>query len=202
MYPCPYTKIPTSYIIIITHKFITLRIKEIISLMQNKQSVLQRKICLLGDFGVGKTSLVRRFVEGRFDDQYLSSIGVKISRYALKGEKERPINLIIWDLAGNEEFNGKHKSYLQGSFAALLVCDLTRNTTLPSLRTYINRMRAVEPNARFTLVANKSDLKDDLEITEEDIAIFANEYQIKSFITSAKDGDFVEEAFKSLVISE
>ena len=168
--------------------------------MQKTQTVMQRKICLLGDFGVGKTSLVRRFVEGRFDDQYLSTIGVKISRYSLEDDNERPINLIIWDIAGGEEFSGKHKSYLQGSVAALLVCDLTRNTTLPSLRTYIARMREVEPEANFTLVANKSDLVDEFEMSREDVTALADELGIDSFITSAKEGLFVEDAFKSLVI--
>ncbi len=67
-------------------------------------TAIQRKVCLLGDYSVGKTSLVRRFVEGQFDDKYLSTIGVRISRRTMvRADKE--INLLIWDLAGAQEFN-------------------------------------------------------------------------------------------------
>ncbi len=95
---------------------------------------IQKKVCLLGDFAVGKTSLVRRFVEGRFDDKYLSTIGVKISRKTLA----RPygaLHLIVWDLAGGEEF-GAESSYLRGAAGALIVGDLTRRETLESFERY------------------------------------------------------------------
>lgn len=162
------------------------------------ETIAQRKICILGDFSVGKTSLVRRYVEGRFDDQYLSTIGVKISRRVVDSADGKRISLMIWDVAGSEEFNGKHTSYLQGSSAALLVCDLTRNTTLFSLRKYIARMHHVSPQARFVLLANKSDLTDQFELTRKEIASLGGEFQISYFFTSAKTGEHVEEAFAQL----
>ncbi len=160
---------------------------------------VQRKICILGDFGVGKTSLVRRYVEGIFDDRYLSTIGVKVSRREVD-TGERQVNLIIWDVAGSEEFNGKHTSYLQGSAASLLVCDLTRASTLSTLKKYVAKMREVEPAAGFVVIANKNDLTDQFELTMEDVSAFANEIQSPYFSTSAKTGEWVEEAFSQIAL--
>lgn len=162
------------------------------------ETIPQRKICILGDFSVGKTSLVRRYVEGRFDDKYLSTIGVKISRRLVEVAEGQKVSLVIWDVAGSEEFNGKQTSYLQGSAAALLVCDRTRKTTLFSLRKYVVRMREVAPKAKFILLANKSDLSDQLELMQDEIASWADEFQMPYFLTSAKTGEFVEEAFTQL----
>lgn len=91
--------------------------------------VVQRKVCLLGDFAVGKTSLVRRFVDNRFDDKYLSSIGVKVSRKTLN-RSDHTLNLLIWDLVGGNEFSRREIGYLVGAAGALLVCDLTRLETV------------------------------------------------------------------------
>lgn len=164
------------------------------------EMIVQRKICILGDFGVGKTSLVRRYVEGIFDDRYLSTIGVKISRRVVDFSDGKKISLIIWDVAGSEEFNGKQVSYLQGAVAALLVCDLTRAVTLPTLSKYVDTMRQVTPAARFVVVANKNDLEDQFELTQEAVASFAEEIQAPYFSTSAKTGNHVEEAFTELAI--
>lgn len=161
--------------------------------------VVQRKICILGDFAVGKTSLVRRYVEGIFDDRYLSTIGVKVSRRKVDTGK-RKVNLIIWDVAGSEEFNGKHTSYLQGSAAALLVCDLTRASTLSALKKYAAKMREVEPASGFVVIANKNDLTDQFELTMEDVSAFADEIQSPYFATSAKTGEWVEEAFFQIAL--
>lgn len=86
--------------------------------------VVQKKVCLLGDFAVGKTSLVRRFVEGHFEDKYLSTIGVKVARKSLDRD-ETKLNLLIWDLVGGNEFSRSETGYLLGTAGALVVCDLT-----------------------------------------------------------------------------
>ncbi|MFN3372526.1 MAG: Rab family GTPase, partial [Chloroflexus sp.] len=86
---------------------------------------LAAKICLLGEFSVGKTSLIRRFVEGIFDERYLSTLGVKISRHSLTID-HIDMNLIIWDTTGGERFNQIVQNYYRGAAGALLVCDLTR----------------------------------------------------------------------------
>lgn len=165
--------------------------------MVNK-TIVQKKVCILGDFSVGKTSLVRRYVEGRFDEKYISTIGVQISRRIVEMSAKDKVSLVIWDVAGSEEFNGKQASYLQGAAGALLVCDLTRKTTLASPHKYVAAMRVVSPQARFVLLANKNDLIDQFELTEEEVASQAGELECPYFLTSAKTGDHVEEAFAML----
>ncbi|MDD2921497.1 MAG: GTP-binding protein [Anaerolineales bacterium] len=159
---------------------------------------VQRKVCILGDFGVGKTSLVRRYVEGIFSDEYLSTIGVKISRRVVEVSPEKQVSLIIWDVAGSEEFNGKHTSYLQGASAALLVCDLTRSDTLLTLQKYAQRMKEIEPNSSFVVLANKNDLTDQFEISADEVASFAAGINAPWFFTSAKTGEQVETSFAQL----
>ena len=90
-------------------------------------AIIQKKICLLGEFAVGKTSLIRRYVEDKFSDKYLSSIGVKVSRKNVELGDDT-VKLLIWDLAGGEDYT--QSSYLMGAAGALLVCDVTRADTL------------------------------------------------------------------------
>lgn len=165
-------------------------------------TILQKKVCMLGDFAVGKTSLVRQFVEGRFDDRYLSTIGVKISRRTVTLDSATTMHLLIWDLAGSEEFTGAQASYLQGAAGALLVCDLTRAATLPSVARYAVRLREVSPQAPVLLLANKADLSEQHEILEAQLAETARSIQAAGvFLTSAKDGRNVESAFLQIARS-
>ncbi len=160
--------------------------------------IIQKKICMLGDFAVGKTSLVRRFVEGRFDDRYLSTIGVKVSRRIVKLSEQTTVRLLLWDLAGSEEFTGVQSSYLQGSAGALLVCDLTRKSTLDSLMRYARRLHEVRPQAQLIIVGNKNDLTEERSVSDEDLITVATEIQAEWLTTSAKSGENVEKAFVSL----
>lgn len=165
-------------------------------------TTLQKKICMLGDFAVGKTSLVRQFVEGRFDDRYLSTIGVKISRRTIAADESTTVQLLVWDLAGSEEFTGAQASYLQGAAGALLVCDLTRAATLPSVARYATRLREVSPQAPVLLLANKADLTEQHEISEAQLMEMASHIGSSGvLLTSAKDGRNVETAFLQLTRS-
>jgi small GTP-binding protein len=155
----------------------------------------QKKICLLGDFAVGKTSLVRRYIEGIFDEKYLTTVGVVVSRKSLTYQAHS-INLLIWDLAGGRDFS--HSGYLAGVAGAMLVCDITRATTLAAYRTYAHQIRQVNPNASLVLLANKSDLANDRSITDEELQTIAHELASPLFITSAKLGDSVDAAFTHL----
>lgn len=160
---------------------------------------VQGKVCILGDFGVGKTSLVRRYVEGIFHNDYLSTIGVKVSRHVAHAGGTQ-VNLIIWDVAGGEESSGVHTNYLKGATAALLVCDMTRASSLSGLQKYANAMQKIEPSASFVVVGNKYDLKDYFEITEGDVSTFARGIASPYLITSAKTGQRVEDAFTQIAI--
>jgi small GTP-binding protein len=159
--------------------------------------VVQKKVCLLGEFAVGKTSLVRRFVEGRFDDRYLTTIGVKISRHSLAREGHT-LNLLLWDLAGSEEFNGAAASHLLGAAGALVVCDLVRPETVETLVRYAVRLRAANPDAAVVLAANKRDLVDERRVSDADLAAASALLSGPYLLTSAKTGENVERAFELL----
>lgn len=158
---------------------------------------VQKKVCLLGDFAVGKTSLIRRFVEGRFDDRYLSTIGVKISRKSIDFENYL-LNLLIWDLAGGDDFREIGTNYLRGAVGALIVCDLTRYDTLGSFKFYADQLRALNPEAAFVFVGNKVDLEHERRIENADMAEISETYNSPYLCTSAKTGFQVEDAFQLL----
>ena len=124
-------------------------------------SVITRKICLLGDFNVGKTSLIRRFVEDKFSDRYLSTVGVKVSRKSVKFKTDTnlpPLNLLIWDLEGNTKFKSITPSYLKGAAGSIIVGDLTRTNTLNSLNQHIDLFLKINPQATIAIALNKADL--------------------------------------------
>lgn len=160
--------------------------------------VIQKKICILGDFAVGKTSLVRRFVHNLFGDEYLSTIGVKITRKEMRLPERPPVNLLLWDLAGGEDFGGAQVSYLTGAVGALLVCDLTRSSTLPILESYGRRLAAVNSSVRLALLGNKADLAEQSQFSEAELAHMAQQFSAPWFLTSAKTGQNVEAAFVAL----
>ncbi len=162
-------------------------------------SVIQKKICLLGDFAVGKTSLVRQFVEGRFDDRYIGTIGVKVSRKSLS----RPygsLNLLVWDMTGGKEIGSPHRtSYLQGAAGAIIVCDLTRRETLNVFERYAQEMHILNPQTSLTFVGNKVDMVESRVVSESDLQAVCRDLAVESyFITSAKTGEQVENAFLNL----
>ena len=167
---------------------------------------LSKKVCLIGDFAVGKTSLVRRFVYDMFDDKYLSTIGVKVSRKQLslpyaKGTGAPPtveLTMMLWDLAGSEEFTQVRASYLRGTAGAVLVCDLTRPETLDSLHAYADDLWRISPTAHIILAANKQDLVDEQQLTVDQIAAAATELNAPFYLTSAKTGHGVETVFSHL----
>jgi small GTP-binding protein len=160
-------------------------------------SVIQKKICMLGDFAVGKTSTVRRYVEGLFDDSYLSTIGVKISRKPVHVGSQA-LHLIIWDLAGGDKFVHTNSGYLRGAAGALLVCDLTRPETLTTAERYSAEIRAFNPNAALILVGNKVDLSKQRQLSDTDLTMAAQRINCLLLTTSAKTGTNVELAFAQL----
>lgn len=158
-------------------------------------SVIQKKICLLGDFAVGKTSLVRRFIEGKFEEKYLSTIGVTVSRKSVQLDSHT-VKLLIWDLAGGDDYT--NSSYLLGATGGLIVCDITRPDTLNALLAYHKQLQLANPKAHFVLLANKIDLEEERAISPEELAAIAEQIDCHLFCTSAKTGENVEEAFATL----
>ncbi len=162
---------------------------------------LNAKVCILGDYAVGKTSLVRRFVYNLFEDKYLSTIGVKVSRKVVavpQGDNIAELTMMIWDLAGSEEFDRIRATYLRGALGALIVCDLTQRSTLDSVHEYARQLCEVNPRAAVVLAANKHDLVDQRAIGEEEIAATSARLGAPCYLTSAKIGVAVDEAFRHL----
>ncbi len=159
---------------------------------------VQKKICMLGEFAVGKTSLVRRFVEGRFDDKYLSTVGVNISRKPVQLDAQTTVNFILWDIAGNNGAGPVTKSYLTGAAAALLVCDLTRADTLKQLKEHAEDFLAARPGSAIIIAANKADLEAEWKVTEAEVQAMADSLKSRWFLTSALTGKHVEAMFETL----
>ena len=162
---------------------------------------LSKKVCLLGDFAVGKTSLVRRFVYDLFEDKYLSTIGVKVSRKVVavpRGDATIELTIMLWDLADSKEFDSIRVSYLRGTAGAVAVCDLTRPSTIDGLYKYSRDLRAINPGAHLILAANKSDLTDQQAMTAAQIETAALEIKAPFYLTSARTGENVDEVFRHM----
>ncbi len=158
--------------------------------------MIQKKICMLGAYAVGKTSLVSRFVHSIFSDKYLTTVGVKIDRKPVKvGEQE--VNLLLWDLYGDDDFQKVRKSHLKGAAGYLLVVDGTRPATLNIARSLQQMAEETLGPVPFVLALNKSDLSAEWQVDQDAILRVANQGW-KMIRTSAKTGAGVEEAFMVL----
>jgi len=159
--------------------------------------MIQKKICMVGAFAVGKTSLVARFVESIFSEKYHTTVGVKISKKALNvGDQEW--HLILWDLAGEDEFLQIRTSYLRGSAGYLLVVDGTRRATLDTAMSIQQRIVDTVGNIPFVVLFNKSDLTNEWEIAND--AFEELSHKDWSWLkASAKTGEGVDEAFLTLI---
>jgi hypothetical protein len=158
--------------------------------------MIQKKMCMVGAFATGKTSLVARFVKSIYSDIYQTTVGVKIDKKSLNvGEQE--LNLILWDLHGEDEFQKVRMSYLRGSSGYFLVVDGTRRTTLDKAFTLQKRVEDTIGTVPFILVLNKWDLAEewDIDDTAMDEIVERGWLVIKS---SAKTGLGVEEAFLTI----
>ncbi|MGB8772025.1 MAG: Rab family GTPase [Candidatus Korobacteraceae bacterium] len=158
--------------------------------------MIQKKICMLGSFGVGKTSLVARFVSGIFSTKYQSTVGVKIDKREMRlGDKD--VLLMLWDLAGEDSRSQVNTSYLQGAAGYFLVVDGTWSESLVTAKGIHKRVLETVGEIPFMLIVNKSDLWDKWQITSPDLEkLEAEGWKIK--LTSAKTGDGVEEMFTLL----
>ncbi len=166
----------------------------ILSMSMNKIA----KICLIGDFAVGKTSLIRRFTESRFNESYLSTIGIRVSRKVLQTSDSLTLTLLIWDTAGGEPFTAVVRSYYRGSRGAALVCDVTRSETVTSLMRYATEFHSVNPGVPLIMMANKIDLRSERAVTDAQLDEIAAALDAQLFFTSAKTGEGVEDAFRAL----
>ena len=158
--------------------------------------MLQKKICMLGSFAVGKTSLVRRFVESIYSDVYQTTVGVKIDKKNVLVDGEEA-SLVLWDIYGEDDYQKMRWTYLRGASGYLLVADGTRKATLEKAVSLEQRVREEVGAIPFVLVINKSDLIRDWELDPAlESQLTAQEWSILR--SSAKTGEGVEESFSLL----
>ncbi|MDH3458735.1 MAG: GTP-binding protein [Gemmatimonadota bacterium] len=155
--------------------------------------MIQKKICMVGVFATGKTSLVRQFVFSKFSERYHSTVGVKIDRKRVTvGDRE--VNMLLWDLEGRDGAQELQTSYLRGASGIIYVCDGTRPDTFEQvfeLRTLVDQTVGTVPSV---LALNKADLASEWRIADAQVS--ENEDSTWHVLrTSAKTGHGVEEAF-------
>jgi len=158
--------------------------------------MIRHKICLLGSFAVGKTSLVQRFIKGIFSEKYLTTLGVKIDKKSIL-INDIEMEFIIWDLAGEDEFITVRESYLRGTSGYFLVVDGMRPETLKTALLLFETMQKQNKLLPFVLLINKSDIKSQWTIDMKQIdKLQASGWQVVE--TSAKNNEGVTESFQLL----
>ncbi|MEM6321122.1 MAG: Rab family GTPase [Bacteroidota bacterium] len=155
--------------------------------------MISRKVILTGSFGVGKTSLFRRFINNTFSEKYITTIGVKVDKRTVEINGAE-VSILLWDIAGEVKQDKVPKSYFLGASAIIYVFDLTRPSTYKNIKLDMDILRDVLPDAIIKIVANKEDL----------VAAAAIEKVKESLpfpidvVTSAKTGKNVEPLFFDL----
>lgn len=161
-------------------------------------TTISKKICLIGDFGVGKTSLIRRFVDRQFSDKYLSTVGVKISKKKVDLSEEKSVQLLVWDLEGHTKFKAIAPSYLQGSSGAIITADVTRQETIDNMQERLELFLSVNPKGLAIFALNKADLIEAEKVVKllENVKENQPASVIAVYSSSAKTGENVDEMFQ------
>ncbi len=162
------------------------------------------KVCLVGNPAVGKTALVRRYVLNSFDDRYLTTVGTKVSKKPVRvtdpsQDLDADVDLMIWDIMGQPGFREMLKdAYFFDAKGVLAVADLTRKDTLEDLKNWIKAVEGVTGKVPIVVAVNKADLTGDAQFTTAEAVQAAETLGADLFLTSAKQGTNVEEAFRRL----
>lgn len=156
--------------------------------------MIQKKICLIGSFSVGKTSLVRRYVESIFDEKYQTTIGVKIDKKTLNVESKE-VTLVIWDIAGEDDICQLKTSYLRGASGIIVVADGTREKTIETAKEVFRKARETIGDVPSVIVLNKSDLTDEWALKKHHYAEL-EKLGLDILRTSAKTGEGVDTMFE------
>lgn len=156
------------------------------------------KIVLLGEANVGKTSLLYRWIENKFRENYKSTLGVNLLKKDMNIKGYGEVSAQIWDLGGQESFRSLRRLYLEGANGALLLYDVTSKESYEKLNEWIQSFKEDRENEPIILIGNKSDLKDKIKIKDKDANEFARKNKMDIIITSAKTGENVEKSFIEL----
>lgn len=180
--------------------------------MTDEMTRYKAKVCLLGDQTVGKTSLIRKFVLDQFSDDYIPTIGTKVTKRDVAFEKDGAktnVSLMVWDINGQwdmfKESVSEFKNFkpptrfFSNSNGVFIVCDLTRRETFAHINFwYDNIVKEIGYKLPTVLLGNKCDLKDKVAVTYESIMAINRDYNFPFFYTSARTGENVEQAFQTL----
>ncbi|MHA1803608.1 MAG: GTP-binding protein [Promethearchaeota archaeon] len=181
---------------------ISLEIPELIRLLSKsktgkiKPGEYALKLILTGDPLVGKTSLIKRFVEDTFQENYISTIGLEISKKKIDISEDIKVSFLIWDIGGQERFESHRANFYSGANAAFIVIDRTKKESLKSIGKWFKDISEfVKQRIPTIIVGNKSDLIDDIIISEKEIKEKAEKLNSFCVLTSAKTGENVNESF-------
>lgn len=163
----------------------------------------RKKICLLGDSAVGKTSLIKRYVFNAFDDKYISTLGTNVSKKDLKvviqgGHNQvtnYEVTLAIWDIIGQKNQRTFNQNYFRNANGGLVVCDITRRETLDNTDVWTSSLFNIAGEVPLIFILNKYDLRDQAEFDIDDLKTIADRFNSKCIFTSARTGENVENAF-------
>jgi len=168
----------------------------------NDEDLMKVKVCFIGDAGVGKTSLIKRFVLDVFDDRYIATIGTKVTKKIVEvdgGPGSAKVMMLVWDIMGQKGFRELlREAYFFGAHGAIAVCDLTNKETLEELRYWIKALTDVAGDVPIVFAGNKADLENECVVKESELQELAGRYGAKAHLTSAKTGQNVENTFKTL----
>lgn len=155
--------------------------------------MISKKVILTGSFGVGKTSLFNKFLYNRFNDKYMTTIGVKVDKRVVKVD-DTELSMLLWDIAGEVSQDKVPHSYFLGASGIIYVFDLTRPSTFMNMVSDIDYLKNLLPGVTIKIVGNKVDL-----VTPERLTKIEPELPLSyDILTSAKTGDQVEDLFHAL----
>ncbi len=162
-----------------------------------------KKVCICGDPHVGKTSLVKRFVTGKYDDKYISTLGTVISKKSIKTSRAKAnVTMMLWDISGQHEFRRIHAAAFRNAKAGFAVCDLTRPDTASNIEDWVYNFRKhAGEDKPVTVLANKHDLSEENKEIVNNIQESMKRLGVSFYLTSAKTGENVEEAFTQMANS-
>ncbi|EKF38411.1 ras-related protein rab-5, putative [Trypanosoma cruzi marinkellei] len=155
------------------------------------------KVVLLGDSGVGKSSLVQRLAKDEWNENQNSTVGASFFRYSCPVD-DTAVNFDIWDTAGQERYKSLASMYYRGAAAALVVYELPLYETFERAKYWVRELAANSPETIVTLVGNKSDLANRRNVSAEEAAAYAKELDLMFIEASAKDGSRVHDIFEKI----